>query len=59
MATCCFGYTSANAITGGFAIECCKKHLFSTNTKIMLMGTQIHKVLVSFVLSSATVRKVN
>ena len=58
LATCRF-YCSTNVITGRFTIGCYKKHSFSTNTKIMLMGTQIHKVLVSFVLSSATVRKVN
>ena len=50
---------SINAITGKFATACCKKHPFSTNTKINLMGSQIHKVLVNFVLSSTTVRKLN
>ena len=50
---------SNNAVTGRFAITCYKKHPFSTNTKIILMGTQIHKVLVVFVLSSAIVRKLN
>ena len=51
---------STNAITGRFAIVCCKNiHPFSTDTKIILMGTQIHKALVVFVLSSTTVREVN
>ena len=45
---------STNAITGSTIS-------FSTNTKIMLMGTQtfFHKILVFFVLSSTTVREVN
>ena len=50
---------STNAITKRFAIACCKKHLFSTNTKIMLMGTQIFKVPAVFVLPSITVIKIN
>ena len=50
---------STNAIIGRFAIACCKKHRFSTNTKIILIGTQIHKVLVVFLLSPTTVRKLN
>ena len=58
LATCCFN-CSTNAITGRFTTACSKKHPFSTNTKIMLMGTQIHKVLVVFVLSSTIVREVN
>ena len=57
-ATCRFN-CSTNVITGIFSIACCKKHPFSTNTKIILMGTQIHKVLVVFVLPSTTVREVN
>ena len=52
-------YCSTKAITERFAIACCKQHPFSTNTKIMLMGMQIHKFLEVFVLSSTTVRKVN
>ena len=51
MATCCFN-CSTNAIIGS-------TNSFSTNTKTMLMGTQIHKVLVAFVLSSTTAREVN
>ena len=58
-ATCRFN-CSTNVITGIlFSIACFKKHPFSTNTKIIFMGTQIHKVLVVFVLSSTTVREVN
>ena len=57
-ATCRFN-CSTNVITGIFSIACCKKHPFSTNTKIILMGTQIHKVLVVFVLPSTTVREAN
>ena len=34
-----------------FAIACCKKHSFSTNTKINLVVTQIYKVLVVFLLT--------
>ena len=58
LATCLFN-CSTNATTGRFSIACCKKHPFSTNTKIMLMETQIRKVLVVFVLSSTTVGEVN
>ena len=50
---------STNAIIGRFAIACCKKYPFNTNIKIILMGTQIHKVLVVFVLPFATVSKLN
>ena len=58
LTTCRFNcFTSA--ITGRFAIVYFKKHTFSTNTKIMLMETQIHKVLVVLVLSSTTIREVN
>ena len=58
LATCCLS-CSTNAITARFAIACCKKHPFSTNTKAMLMWAQTHKALVVFVLSSTTVTEVN
>ena len=58
LATCRFN-SSTNAIAGIFAIAYSEKHPFNTSTKIMLMGTQIYKVLVLFVLSSTTVREVN
>ena len=50
---------AACRLTGRFSIACCKKHQFSNDTQVILMGTQILKVLVVFVLSSTTVKKLN
>ena len=51
LATCHFN-CSTDSIIGSV-------NSFCTNTKIMLMRTKIHKVLVVLVLSSTTVREVN